>query len=907
MLFGEVYAHPADFSGVQPLRLHNSPALVIAGCFSLGILFHNWWQPPGHVILTCVLLLIVAAWAVVKAPRIAWLATAVAFIALGWATVLLRPSSQDASLIPYADALQRKVEAVVTDSRMLSSPATSKSNDSEWEEEDAEGNVREVLQLKALRVEEITPDTAVMRLVSGGIQATLASRNVAQDVPYLPCGAHVELTLRMRPQDRYRDPGVWNYADQLQDAGIAVMATADVKQLQILPASSMPLSCWFQRAQHWSSNRIAALTASPWMKYLPRIMQWNATDAAMLRAMLFGDRTALRRNVRVAFERTGSFHLFVVAGVHIAILMAVLYQFFLRLRMAPWGAALITLFLVSGYAVLTGFGQPVRRALFMSAIYLLAMVLDRDRQAMNALGVAILGMLFLNPNALFEASLQMTALSVFAVGGIALPLISRTIGPSAGALKHIESIRLDMHYAPYLAQLRISCRTAGRVFTGWLPKRYGMPMAQRVPAWTLLIGLTVLEAILGIFMAELVMTLPMMVYFHRLTPFAAPANLLALPLIGFVMGCAMATFVLSLLHPLLALIPAAMTALSLHGIGYVVRMLNAFHGADMRVPSPLPACIVATCLLWLIAILLLHEHRHKPAWMGCVLAIAAFVILLLPSRPVFAHDALSFTSIDVGQGDSEFVTTPEGKIMVIDAGGPMGSRTQNTATNFDIGDEVVSPMLWRQNIRRIDVLAITHAHSDHIGGALAVLRNFHPGELWISVDAAAPMLQELIEEAKEANIVVRRMHAGDTAQLGNLNIIAESPAPAYQNGNEPANDDSLVLRLQYGKASVLVAGDAERASEEAMLHRGLPSSTLLKVGHHGSNTSTSENFLQQLRPQCAVISCGRGNAFGHPRMPVLQRLQTAHVKTARTDTMGAVRYLLHADGSISMSALMSER
>lgn len=906
MLFGEVYTHPAHFSEIQPLRLHNNPALLAAGCFAFGILFHNWWQPPTHVLLTCILLFIVAAWAVVKAPRVAWLATAVAFVALGWATVLLQPSPQDASLLPYADALQRKVEAVVTNSRMLSAPAVSTDNSDSWEEE-AEGDVHEVLQLKALRAEEITPDIAVMRPVSGGIQATLTSRNAAQNVHYLPCGTHVELTLRMRPQDRYRDPGVWNYADQLQDMGITIAATGDVKQLRILPASSIPLECWFQRAQHWSSDRLATLTVSPWMRYLPHAMQWHATDASMLRAMLFGDRTALQRNVRMAFERTGSFHLFVVAGVHIAILMAVFYQFFLRLRMPPWGAACVTLVLVSGYAVLTGFGEPVRRALFMSAIYLLAMVLDRERQVMNALGVAILGMLFLNPNALFEASLQMTVLSVFAVGGIAMPLVSRTIGPCVNALKYIESIHLDMHYAPYLAQLRISCRVAGRLLTGWLPKRYGMPVAQRVPAWMLRVCLIVGEGLMGIFLAELVMTLPMMVYFHRLTPFAAPANLLALPLIGFVMGCAMTTFLLSLLHPLLALIPAAMTALSLHGIGYVVRTLSAFHGADMRVPSPLPLYVVAACLLWLIAVLLLHEHRRRSAWIGCGMAIAAFAILLFPSRPAFAPDALSFTSIDVGQGDSEFVTTPEGKVMVIDAGGPMGSRTQSTASNFDIGEEIVSPMLWRQNIRRIDVLVITHAHSDHIGGALAILRNFHPKELWISVDAVSPLLQNLIEEAKNAGVRIRHMHAGDTAQFGSVNVVAESPAPEYQNRNEPANDDSLVLRLQYGKASVLIAGDAEHASEEMMLHDGLAPSTLLKVGHHGSNTSTSEDFLKQLQPQCAVISCGRGNPFGHPRMPVLQRLQTAHVKTARTDIMGAVRYLLHEDGSISMSSLMSER
>lgn len=127
-----------------------------------------------------------------------------------------------------------------------------------------------------------------------------------------------------------------------------------------------------------------------------------------------------------------------------------------------------------------------------------------------------------------------------------------------------------------------------------------------------------------------------------------------------------------------------------------------------------------------------------------------------------------------------------------------------------------------------------------------------------------------------------------------------SPSLSYHPGDLPANDDSLVVRLQYGAASALLAGDAEWPSEDAMLAaHTLTPVTLLKVGHHGSLTSTSEALLAATEPLAAVISCGRGNRFGHPRMPVLQRLQQRHVATTRTDTMGAVEYTLHPDGSLS--------
>ena len=244
--------------------------------------------------------------------------------------------------------------------------------------------------------------------------------------------------------------------------------------------------------------------------------------------------------------------------------------------------------------------------------------------------------------------------------------------------------------------------------------------------------------------------------------------------------------------------------------------------------------------------------------------------------------------------------------MLVDAGGVVGSEASARArlANFDTGEEVVSPYLWSRGVRRLDVLVLTHAHMDHIGGMSAVLRNFRPRELWISVDPDSQSFRELLQLASAYGVQVRHMREGAAMAWSGTEIHVLGPATTYQTQGAPTNDDSLVMRVEFGKASALLEGDAERPSESAMVNAGEMSPvTLLKVGHHGSNTSTTEDLLQRTRPRAAVISCGRGNRFGHPRMPVLERLQAAHVLTSRTDTMGATQYRLYRDGSLETHIL----
>jgi len=239
--------------------------------------------------------------------------------------------------------------------------------------------------------------------------------------------------------------------------------------------------------------------------------------------------------------------------------------------------------------------------------------------------------------------------------------------------------------------------------------------------------------------------------------------------------------------------------------------------------------------------------------------------------------------------------------MLVDAGGPVGGPSEAAAvtSGFDVGEEVVAPYLWSRRIRRLDVVALSHAHSDHMGGMPAILRDFRPRELWVGIDPDSEAYRELLAEAKALGVVVKHFHAGEDLAWGGTAISMLAPEGNYRNDSAPVNDDSLVMRMQYGKASVLLEGDAEAPSERAMIADGkMRPVTLLKVGHHGSNSSTTPEFFAEAAPKDAVISVGKGNTFGHPRVEVIDRIAAAHTRLYRTDEFGLTTFLLGQDGGI---------
>ncbi|HEX4154342.1 MAG TPA: ComEC/Rec2 family competence protein [Acidobacteriaceae bacterium] len=884
-------------STVEPLRLRRAPMLATAICFAAGDLLARRWQPPALLVAALILLLGLAAWSLWRAPRIAALPVLAVWVVVGCTCAQIeRPIARQDALTQYADGLSRTVRGRVVRVRDLAPESNSATPDGAapwllgpgaWEP--VTGAPHLSVDLAVSAVEDVTPDVSTMRSIHGGLRLTVNGA-----APDLACGDVIEIPLRLRVPETYRDPGAWSYADYLLGQGVGVLGTAKADRLQVVGREERTWSCRLSAAQVWASGRVDALSASTANARLPQWLRLQPDDATMLSAMLFGDRTKLSSQLRLGFERTGTFHLFVVSGLHVVLLVGGLLWLLRRLRVPDGPAVLVTLAAGLAYALFTGFGAPVQRALGMTAAYLLARWLGRETGPLNALGIAAVTILALDPRALFEASFQMTTLVIVGAAGLAAPLGERTFHPRARALRQMEVSALDANVQPRLAQMRVRMRMYGRLCASLLH-----PRMRGLPVWLLRAGFAVLAATVFGIAVEICMVMPMVTYFHRAPLLALPVNLLLIPLIGLLLGLAIITFCLSLVSAHLALVASVPTALLLHLIRGAVEHVSHFALADIRVPAPSAGTLILACAA--IVFVCVAMRLRSRAWTAAAVVVLVLVPLavLWPEPALVYPGVLEVTALDVGQGDSLLVVSPEGRTMLVDAGGPIGPAT--FSGRWDIGEEVVAPYLWSRHIRRLDVVLLTHAHSDHMGGMPAVLRDLRPRELWISIEPAqAPAMRALLEEAQTLGITVRRFHAGDVFMWGGLQGTVLSPELGYSNPGTAKNDDSLVVRLAYGRGSALLEGDAEWASEvDMLLNHRVQESTLLKVGHHGSKTSTAPAFLTAVSPHEAVISVGAHNPFGHPRWEVLERLEQAHVPTWRTDREGAETFLITRTGSIS--------
>jgi len=932
------------FPRVETLSLRRAPLLAAALCFAFGESFTKIQPPasrPTILLLFAVLAFTaLALLALCRTLRLAILPVAALWIAAGlWAAQIQPAPSPQTALLAYADGLSRTVQGRIVRIRTLPARANNPYNpdsadvdSDQWDETAGAGEnatPTTSLDLSLTAIEDVTPDTSRMVPIAGGIRATLLADNSpkpqtqSQTQPQLHCGDLVEATLRLRAPERYRDPGAWQFADYLLDQGIAATASLPSTKLHplanLLPgaaaASLHPLAdnlsasaeCRIFAAQSWAATRLLAYTRSTANRRLPPRLRLTPNDAGMLNAMLFGDRSSLTQQLRVGFQRTGSFHLFVVSGMHVALLAGLVFWIARRLHLRNWLATILTLALTYAYALLTGFGVPVQRALLMTAVFLIARLLSRQRNVLNALGAAALAVLIWSPRALFEASFQMTFLAIVAIAGIAVPLGERSFLPYARASRNLHYLWLDSAIPPRFAQLRVSLRMWGEPLAGILGK-----WARLLPARVVIAVLWAAQLALIGLIAEAVMVLPMALYFHRATVFAIPANMFSIPLVAVLAPLGLVTFLASLISPWLAALPGSALALLLHGVTGAINRISHAPAADLRVPGPTlthallaVACFAFCC--WAV------RRSRAYAWTAVAVLALSAVIVLWPTPPAIHPNQLEVTAIDVGQGDSLLVVGPSGRAMLIDAGGPTGAAANaenakglgSEDATFDIGEEVVSPYLWSRQFRRLDVVALTHAHSDHMGGMPAILRNFRPRELWVAVDPDSTPYRALLAEAVALGIPVRHLRAGDALAFDSVAIHVLAPTPAYTNPGPPINNDSLVLRLQFGQSSALLEGDAEAPSEHQMVAASLSNpaaqlgpDTLLKVGHHGSRTSTTPDFLALVAPQDAVISVGLHNTFGHPRPEIIQRLHDAHARVFRTDQFGLTTFLLSRDGQI---------
>jgi competence protein ComEC len=379
----------------------------------------------------------------------------------------------------------------------------------------------------------------------------------------------------------------------------------------------------------------------------------------------------------------------------------------------------------------------------------------------------------------------------------------------------------------------------------------------------------------------------MAVYFHGATLTALPANILVVPLTEILMPACVAALGLSYLSRTASALPALLAGWSLDAITGTVRIAGSMRIADLRLPTPAITVSALAIGAFALALWTARRSRYLAATSLVLLTASAAFLVIRPASPQVELGKLEMTGIDVGQADSTLLVGPTGETLLLDAAGPLGfSRSE-----FDFGENVVSPYLWERGIRHLDVVVISHGHSDHIGGMTSVINNFHPRELWTGRLPNLPAISKVLDHAKSMNVTIKQFHAGDEFDWAGTNVRVLSPPRDYELKDKVSNNDSLALEVRYKDTTVLLEGDAEKKMENVIATQR-PTATVLKVAHNGSLTSTSPELLEASKAPIRSHLSGERNMFHHPRPEILERLSERHVGIFRTDKVGAVTFLL---------------
>lgn len=628
-----------------------------------------------------------------------------------------------------------------------------------------------------------------------------------------------------------------------------------------------------------TGNLLAAIAAQTHRSLLAAIARspLPQDDKSLVAGVLLSERDGIAYENRLAFERTGAVHILSVSGLHLAVFATVLSY---ALRHLPTNrklrntANLVAILLLWIFALASGLSSATVRSAVMLTVVLLAPVLRRDADPLHALVVAAFVILFCDPLAIYDVGFQ---LSLACVGGI---------------LAWMNPLQL------------------------WLfPLEYQMPLPVRF-------GRGVIFLLMTGFVAQ-VAALPLTAYHFSLVSLIAPvAGILLVPISELLLVSGMAVAGLSALIPI-----PAMAWMPIHWLcQFLLQTTQVFAAPDfaaVALPPP-PAGSVIAFYVAFVVLSLTFRHlatrrtffpetppRRSTVQLAAFPLAALFALpLLVVLPPILAaklqSNQLRVTFLDVGQGDSTVIETPDGAVAVIDGGGYPGTDERYTG---DPGSRIVVPFLRRRGINRIDVLVPTHPDEDHVQGLIAVTRAFPirrvlDGGVPDGGNDASARLRQLLQRKI---IPVTKARRGQTIPLGTSGVMLDVLHPAetlLTNTRSFTNGNSIILRLRYRNATMLFTADAEEAAEANLLQSGMPlQADVLKVGHHGSRSSSGQSFLATVSPSVAIISCGRENSFGHPAGDVLAKLKVVGATTYRTDRQGAI--VVTTDGKrISVATML---
>ena len=563
----------------------------------------------------------------------------------------------------------------------------------------------------------------------------------------------------------------------------------------------------------------------------------NKTTASLLRGLLLADQGSIDYVIKNEFINSGVVHVLSVSGLHVGYIVLIFLVVFNRFNIfTRYTLTLIGLLL---YLIITGADAPVFRSTVMAVALLAAPAMGREYNSLNALSLSAFIILLISPNELFNPSFQL----------------------SFSAILSLILIYPQMKRAVDNMNIKIK----------WLN-------------WFLAFSVTSLSAQIG--------TLPFtLTYFHRLSVSSLLANLVVIPVSGAIVALGIFTLFVGAIFSWFGSVFASANELLTYVMYFFVRLMGGDKYSYILINQFSFYDAILFYLILVLIFFILKKFTNRTAKIvGVTLSVVLWILFIrLDNYELMPKNSLSVIQIDIGQGDATLIKFPNGKTALIDA----GEATQY----FDNGERVILPLMDKLGIDMIDYGFISHVDSDHYKGFLSIIGKQRVKQIYKPKLDPNSQKDVDLENYLKSNGVPFKYYSKEIIPIGKSRIYVLNDTTNHYFESMSSNDQSGMLKLVYGNNSFLFTGDASTKVESEYVdnYKTFLRSDVLKAGHHGSRSSTSEEFLEYVKPNYAVISAGVMNKFHHPHKDIIERFDQNKISIARTDKSGAIMF--RSDGN----------